>query len=61
MTKDLTNGEILVDEIWDIKEYFDRSIIFSGDHQIQYIEFSRNLKFHLDEYTIKKKSIKINI
>ena len=49
MTKDLTNGEVLMEKIWDKKEDFDRSIMFSGDHQIQYLEFSRNLRFHLED------------
>ena len=49
MTKDLTNGEILVKEIEEIKDDFHRTLMFSGYHQTEYIEFSCNLKSHLDE------------
>ena len=49
MTKDLTNGEILVKEIEEIKDDFNRKQMFSGYYQVDYIEFSCNLKSHLEE------------
>ena len=49
MTKDLTNGEILVDEIEEIKEDYYFDVEFYGNNQSNYLEFSWNLKLHLEE------------
>ena len=49
MTKDLTNGEILVKEIEHIKYGFYFDVEYYGNNQSNYLEFSWNLKLHLEE------------